>query len=427
MKSNHIKKDTFFYIVSAGLNKGYLLIIFPTLTSFMSLSDFAIWNLVTILSFMLAPILSLNGSAGILRLGTLDKSSSLPLLMQFILISIIISILSISICFIFSLQDWITFSVLYGLFEAIFLLISTFIRTLEKAKYYFLFSCFKFLIILFTTLYAYLNQLDIYRLLILQIIILFSLIFIITLFILYKFKSNYTNNDYIRTIIIFCILLIPHGLAQWILTSADRITIERIMGMESVGIYSLAYNIAMVLVLLNTVLSLVIPPYFIKNYEVWKDKQYDALIMKYYTFLSIGIYIFIVFMYILDKNIFHLLGYYQKELPILITIIYLSIYFLGLYYFYANYLFYHKQGRLLSIISLKAAFINIMLTILTTYFIGLYGAALSTLITYIYYVVTIRKDMLRFEPNVDIPLKYNINIFVIAILTVFIIWSTIYE
>jgi len=199
------------------------------------------------------------------------------------------------------------------------------------------------------------------------------------------------------------------------------------MGMESVGIYSLAYNIAMVLVLLNTVLSLVIPPYFIKNYEVWKDKQYDALIMKYYTFLSIGIYIFIVFMYILDKNIFHLLGYYQKELPILITIIYLSIYFLGLYYFYANYLFYHKQGRLLSIISLKAAFINIMLTILTTYFIGLYGAALSTLITYIYYVVTIRKDMLRFEPNVDIPLKYNINIFVIAILTVFIIWSTIYE
>jgi len=68
-----------------------------------------------------------------------------------------------------------------------------------------------------------------------------------------------------------------------------------------------------------------------------------------------------------------------------------------------------------------------MLTILTTYFIGLYGAALSTLITYIYYVVTIRKDMLRFEPNVDIPLKYNINIFVIAILTVFIIWSTIYE
>ncbi len=415
-----IKKDTLYYILSAGLNKGYILIIFPILASFLSLSNFGTWNLIIIVSFMLAPILSINGAAGILREGSVNTSHAFTLFIKFTFITIVVSI--IVIYFVLNLNNWILYSVLFGLFEAFYLLTSTFIRTIDKARYYFLLSFLKFLLIISTTLYAYLNQMTLENLLYLQLTLQYIFIFLIIVIIIYNYFLEFSFHYSVQNIILFCVILIPHGLSQWLMTSSDRLIIERILGLESVGIYSLAYNIAMILVLLNTILSLVVPTYFIKNYEIWQNKRYDTIVMRYYTYISIVIFIFIFIFYTIDKNNFQILGYYGNEIPILITIIFISIYFLGLYYFYANYLFYHRFSKVLSITTAKSALLNIFLTIIMTIIIGLYGAALSTLIAYIYYVYSIKNSVSKLVTGVTIPLHNNIFIFLLSIFTIFSFW-----
>lgn len=405
-----MKKNIIFYALSTAISKGSILLFFPFLTLFLSLEDFGIWSLVIIVSNLLIPILSLNGSASILREGSENISKGFYLLKYYLLFSILLNSFIISFIYVSSFEKWILYSLVIGFLEGILLLLITYFRALEKAEIYFIINFIKMLLLFGLVFFAYKNNFLLYKLLDYHLLILS--VFVISILI-YTFISNYIIDEktLLKTSLIFSLTLIPHGMSQWIMSSSDRVILGYILGSKDVGIYSLAYNISMVLMLINSAIALALPTYVIKNYKYWKKGNYDNRIIKIYTFISLGLFFTLLSVYNIDKLYFGILGYYGKEMIPLIFIIYFGIYLLGLYYFYANYLFYHKKAYIISRTTFYAASINIILTILLVYIYGVLGAALATLLAYTCYLYIVRKESLKIEKELNIKLLRNISLF----------------
>lgn len=405
-----MKRNIILYALSTAISKGAILLFFPFLTILLSLEDFGIWSLVIIVSNLLVAILSLNGSASILREGSENLSKGLHLLKSYLLLTILLNIFLINCIYFFSFEKWILYSVIIGFLEGILLLVITYYRTLEKAVIYFLVNFIKTILLFILVVYASKNSFTLDELLYNHILILFvfTICILIITFISNSIKSKKT---FFKASLVFSIVLIPHGISQWIMSSSDRVIIEYILGSKEVGIYSLAYNISMILMLINSAIALSLPTYMIKNYENWKKQNYDNKIIKIYTFISLGLFFTLLSVYSLDKLYFGILGYYEQEMIPLIFTIYLGIYLLGLYYFYANYLFYHKKAAIISKVTFYAAIINVILTTLSLYVLGVLGAALATLAAYICYLYMIRKETLKIEKDLNFGLSRNIIIF----------------
>ncbi|QOP43235.1 oligosaccharide flippase family protein [Sulfurimonas sediminis] len=412
-----MKKQFLLYSISTAINKGAVLLYFPILTQFLTLEEFGKWSLVIVVSSLLIPILSLNGSAAILREGSQEISLGYSLLKKYLLISLLVSGLIILAVYFYFNTNWFFYSLIIAFSEALLLLGVTMLRAEEKAFPYFLIFLFKTFFIFLLIIYAKFQGMPLEQLLLYHFFIVGFFAFMLTIYLLSKKVSKH-HSYLFGSILLFGILLIPHGISQWIMSSSDRIIIEYILGSKEVGIYSLAYNLGMVLMLVNSGIALAIPPYMIKNIQNWKENHFDVKISNIYTYFSIVLFVIVLLLYVLDKNYTHILGYYGQEMIPLILIIYLSIYFLGIYYLFANYLFYHKKAYIISQVTLYASILNIVLTIVLTYFLGVLGAAIATLFAYIYYLYAIRKQTLSIEPLLQIPLIKNItlNITILSII-----------
>jgi len=413
-----MKKNITLYAFSTAINKGSVLLFFPFLTQLFSLEDFGRWSLAIIVSNLLIPIIALNGSAAILREGSENKNTGFRLLHFFSLIAVTIGLLFFFGAKAISLDVWLIYAIAIASAEAVLLLALTFVRTQEKATLYFLINIFKALALLGLVLYA--KQFD-FSLSLLLFYHFFVVAFFAGVVLAFQYRHYVMARIDFKPILLFSIILIPHGISQWIMSSSDRLILEYMLGAESVGIYSLAYNIALVLILLNSGITMALPTYMIKNYQNWKAQGFDNKFVAYYTYLSILLLVVVTCLYVLDFNYFGILGYYGDEMLPMIAIIYFSIYLLGLYYFFANYLFYHKKAVVISKTTFVAALFNIVITICFIYWLGVIGAAVGTLVAYIYYLASIRYEALKIDNTIQISLVKPVSTFAIALSVVY--WS----
>lgn len=89
-----------------------------------------------------------------------------------------------------------------------------------------------------------------------------------------KEGRKFFSAKYWKYAICFNLPLIPHYLANTILSSSDRIMIQRMVSESAAGIYGLAYSIALAMTLVNTALSKVMSPWL---YQHIRDKNYDSM------------------------------------------------------------------------------------------------------------------------------------------------------
>lgn len=410
-----MKKDVFIYACSVALNKGAILLFFPLLTQMFTLEDFGRWSLTIIVSNLLIPVIALNGSSGILREGSCNKNKGFRLLHYFSIITVIVGLISFLCVKAIIPNSWIIYAIAIASAEAILQLVLTFLRTQDKVKLYFLINLCKTLALVCLVYYAKYVGLSLFLLLEYHF---FTVALIATTILVFQYRHYVAFDINLKPVLLFSIILIPHGISQWIMSSSDRLILEYMLGAKSVGIYSLAYNISLALMLLNSGIVMALPTYMIKHYDNWKSQGYDNRFIAYYTYLSILLLIAVISLYVLDANYFRLLGYYGSEMLLLISIIYFSIYLLGLYYFFANYLFYHKKASTISKITFGAASLNIVVTIFFINWFGVIGAALGTLVAYTYYLAIIRTQAIKSERSINIALLKPITTVFIALLVV---------
>ncbi|MEM6160915.1 oligosaccharide flippase family protein [Erwinia sp. P6884] len=399
------------YGLATGFNRLSAFVIIPLLSPLLSVDDFGDFTLYVIIVQFLIPLLSLNISSIIARETTDNWRATLSFVSVFNKVTLVfIMLLAIFIL----IERNITLEViLYAILEAVFLVNTTLIRFKSKVEYFFYTSLAKVcLLAAFIGITWYVEKsflgnlhylLIIFALANLVVAIPFFKIIFHTFLPLIK-CINYLSSK--KTLLIFSISLMPHIVAQWITSGSDRFIVKAFTGNVELGIYSFAYSVAAVFMLVNSSLALGMPQLCVNKHDLYSSKRFYK---KYFTAVSLLWLVFVSFVAIASPY-FPERYLFKESMPVFLLIA-VGMYFLSFYYYYAAFIFYERKAKELSVITIKIAIINVAITVVLTFWLGIAGAAASTALSYLLYAYLSYREARKSKAvkNLILPLIFSIS------------------
>ena len=196
-------------------------------------------------------------------------------------------------------------------------------------------------------------------------------------------KQIYSKNYWLYSIG-FAVPLVPHYLAQVVLSSSDRIMIKSLIGEGEAGIYSLAYTISSVMTLFNTALSQTLGPWIYQKIKNNKSKEIAGISYIALAFIALLNILLILFAPEIVA-IFAPKEYYEAKM--VIPPVAMSVFFMFMYDFFAKFEFYYEKKFFIMIASIIGAILNVILNYIFIPIFGYCAAGYTTLVCYILYVI----------------------------------------
>lgn len=194
----------------------------------------------------------------------------------------------------------------------------------------------------------------------------------------FKFKKQYFLNA-----LSFSAPMLPSLLSAWILNMSDRFFIQMYFTMEEVGIYSLGYKLASYVTVLATAFYTAYNPIFYRIANEEKEKKHELI--KYNTIYLIITIASSSFLMCFSKEIIMILFdeiYYRSYRVIqIIAFSYIFSLMTGL----KNLSLYQDKKNVLNmVIVILSAALNVLTNLLLIPRYGIYGAAFSTILCFIF-------------------------------------------
>ena len=423
-----MKKEFILYSLAIGINRGATLLYLPFLTYSLSLADYGLYSYIQVLFQVLFPLLCFNIPSGIAREGADSPTKGLFVYQK--AIPYVIGIIAVSSFFAFFVEkifsiEWVLVIFLLAGVEALHNMQLSIYRAFDKHIIYLTFVAVKTiglgLIISVLIYYGYMS---------LMAVLVSQVSWYIVVFAIFRISSNIkVNADAIerldfKPVIIFSLLLIPHIISQWAMSAVNRIIVKNILGNEAMGLYSISYSLAMAILLINSGIAIVLPQNFIRNPEYWLKTNIRAYFSRVYAGFVVVAYLFILFLLYFDKKYFNFFKIADYNVIYYFAILTSSFFMLGFYYYYVNILFFYKKSKIISGVTFITAFFSVVMSYFFTMYFGLEGAAYSTLITYIIYLILIAYAAKKYENRIQLTWIYDFLLPAITIL--FIIVSGFY-
>lgn len=209
----------------------------------------------------------------------------------------------------------------------------------------------------------------------------FSLFFYIYIFAKGK---KFCIKGYWKFALRFNVPLIPHYLSMVVLQQADRIMIAQMVGNNKAAIYSIAYNISMLMTLVTNGINSSYTPY---AYQAIQEKKYEKLGkvgMGLLVFVGVSIFATMALAPELIK-IFATEEYYEAVW--IIPPIAASVYFIFFYSIFTAVEFYYEKTVFVMLASVFGAVINVVLNFFGIKMFGYLAAGYTTLICYMFFGV----------------------------------------
>lgn len=187
----------------------------------------------------------------------------------------------------------------------------------------------------------------------------------------------------IKRILVLSVPLIPHVAGVVIINMSDRLFIENMVGVDSVGVYAIGYSIGMIVSVVSESIMKAWSPWFYKNIEdptsTIKKKIVDFTYA--YVFLlilvSFALYVggLVVLPLLIDENFLGAVDY--------IFLIGLGYSIHGAYRVFHVFLVYVGKTKYLALSTLTASLINLILNYFFIDMFGVIGAVYATVISFI--------------------------------------------
>lgn len=175
------------------------------------------------------------------------------------------------------------------------------------------------------------------------------------------FKGKKIKIQYWKYACVICLPLVPHVLSLYLLSSADKILLTRLCGEEYTGVYSVAYSAYHIATILFDSLNRAWAPWLLESLHLKKYEEIKRTAKVY-------IIVFVIMIWgvlMVVPEVIAILGgaQYASAVPCLPPLI-TSCVFQFIYTMYVNIEFYHKKTFGVSIATIIATAINIVLDIL---------------------------------------------------------------
>ncbi|KPK69200.1 hypothetical protein AMJ82_06210 [candidate division TA06 bacterium SM23_40] len=178
----------------------------------------------------------------------------------------------------------------------------------------------------------------------------------------------------------FGLPFVPSGLALWILTLADRYYLERLADFTEVGLYSLGYQVGMVIVLVLMAFQLAWPQYAFSVSRRPDAPVLYASVLRLYAFILVTV-AFIIALF--SRQIIGLISP-PEFLPAaaVVPLVLASYICYGSYLVFSVGIMLAERTSFNMLVAGGAALLNLGLNLLVIPRYGMMGAAWTTLISY---------------------------------------------
>ncbi len=196
-----------------------------------------------------------------------------------------------------------------------------------------------------------------------------------------KGKKLYSRK-YWRYGLLFNLPLLLHYLSSTVLTGADRIMIENMVGYSEAGIYSLAYSVGLVMMLFNSALTQTMAPWI---YQKIKGKQIgDIAPIAYSSFLIVAMVNLVLILFAPEAVAIFAPASYMKAIYAIPPVA-MSAFFMHCYTLFSQFEFYYERTLQITAASVGAALLNIVLNYICIPRFGYVAAGYTTLVCYMAY------------------------------------------
>lgn len=196
-------------------------------------------------------------------------------------------------------------------------------------------------------------------------------------------KCGY-NKKYWIYALSFNLPLIPHFLSNLVLGQADRIMIGKLVGDASVAIYSIAYTISMMMVIIVNAINNSYTPYI---YEKLELNEVENIRKSVYPVIVIIAVLCMCTTIFAPELILVFAGKTYMEAVDMIPIIAISVFFIYLYSLFSNVEYFYKKTKGIAVATTIAAILNIVLNMIFIPIFGYKVAAVTTLVCYIFLAI----------------------------------------
>ena len=398
------------------------IILLPIYTSILTTQEYGTYDLIITITTFLVPFITLLMEESMFRflIDAKDKNEKREIISQTFIYSTISSIIFILIIIVIgnllNIHDTYIFigylisNIIIGLRNAI-------VRGNGKIKLYSLTNFLTSLItIILNIIFIVKFRLGYYGLLYSSIIA----CLIVSSFVFIKIRVwNYIslrkfNKIKMKEMIKYSIPLVPNSISWAIINLSDRLVISGFLGTSANGIYSMAYKFPNIM---DTIYNFFYIAWKESAAKVLKDQDakefynnvYHAL-LRFLIAITLGILAFMPFIFpLLIKEEF---AEAYKYIPMLL----IAMFFNNISGFYGGIFSAYKSTKIIGSTTIISAVINLVVNLALIKFIGIWAAALSTLIsTFIVY----KLRNIKIKEFVNLQEESNIVLFVMLVLTIF--------
>lgn len=175
--------------------------------------------------------------------------------------------------------------------------------------------------------------------------------------------------------------LLPHSLSLTVLSSADRVMINSIVGATETAIYSVAYSASMVINLIKLSIAQAMTPWI---YECIKHKQYESIKKNCNTVMLLVMLLSFLFILFAPELIWIVGSSEYYDAIYVIPPVSASVFFTFLYSIFSVVEFYYEQTQKIMYASLGAAVLNVILNAIFIKSFGYIAAGYTTLVCYLF-------------------------------------------
>ncbi len=391
-----IKKSAV-YAVSEVLFKGINFLLLPIYTFWLTPAEFGIIGIANTVVFLTPMLFSLGIRAAAMKFyfdypnderrkefyGTIWIFSIVVPAVCFGLIELTSEQLANKIFSEIEYDPYVRIMLATGFFGAAFFQVPReFFRAADKPWAYTLLNSSLFLSIgILTYWYLVVGRQGVFGALMARLVAYFAVGVIVSFFFLRHVRFRFRISD-IKAALLFSLPLIPHFLSFWVLTAANRMILERYDGLDAVGVFSLAFSVGTVVVLVGAAQSNALIP-TLGAVDLSKPKSLRSARSAITQFLLIVPAVAITALFFVGDVISMFVGpeYYAAlgYLPVLLIGFLLN----SLYYAPVNVItLVLGKPRIIGYASISAAIVNIIGNLLLVPWIGIWGSVVVHVGTY---------------------------------------------
>lgn len=218
---------------------------------------------------------------------------------------------------------------------------------------------------------------------------------------------KFTN---IKEYLIFGLPLVPEYISTWIVNSSDRYIIGLFLGISSVGYYNPGYALGSIIRIFIAPLSFMLPAATSKHYDGGNFRTVETILsysLKYFMAIAIPSVFGIS---ILSRPLLNILT--TPEIAskgyIVVPFVALSMLALGAYTVVQQIIILEKKTKIIGKMWIISAIFNLGLNILLIPYMGIVGAAITTLFAFTFsFVITLHQSskLFKIDMNFSFMLK----------------------